>query len=53
MKAGNTRHRDKCLIPTSGIFWVVVGKPFIESIALSEAENYGDFKTHPCSHYEV
>src|ERR1019366_5788743 len=39
--------------PQVGIFWVISGKPLIDSTALSEAEPYGDFKTHPRSHIEA
>jgi hypothetical protein len=39
--------------PRVGIFWVVNGKPLIDSTPLSQAEPYGDYLTHPRSHYEV
>jgi len=36
-----------------GIFWLVDGKPIIDSSPLSEAEPYGDHLTHPRSHIDV
>ena len=39
--------------PHVGIFWVVDGKPLLDSLSLSEAEEYGDFKTHPRSHIDA
>ena len=39
--------------PHVGIFWVVSGKPLIDSMALGEAEDYGDFRTYPRSHIDV
>jgi hypothetical protein len=39
--------------PHVGIFWVVNGKSLIESTPLSEAEQYGDYLTHPRGHAEV
>ena len=39
--------------PRVGIFWVVDGKLLIDSTPLSRAEPYGDFLTHPRSHYAV
>jgi hypothetical protein len=36
-----------------GIFWLVDGKPLIDSAPLSEAEPYGDHLTHPRGHAEV
>jgi hypothetical protein len=39
--------------PQVGIFWVVGGKPLIDSTSLSEAEPYGDHLTHPRGHTEV
>jgi hypothetical protein len=39
--------------PLVGIFWVINGKPIIDSTSLSEAEDYGDFKTHPRGHMDV
>jgi hypothetical protein len=39
--------------PHVGIFWVVDSKPLMDSMALSEAEDYGDFKTHPRGHADV
>jgi hypothetical protein len=44
---------SKTPAPHVGIFWVVIGKPLIESTPLSEAEPYGDFLTHPRGHAEV
>jgi hypothetical protein len=41
--------REACL----GIFWLVDGKPIIDSSPLSEAEPYGDHLTHPRSHIDV
>lgn len=43
--------------PAVGIFWRV-GPParsklVAHAVALSEAEEYGDFLTHPSGHYEV
>jgi hypothetical protein len=46
-----TQHRKK--EPYVGIFWVLDGKPLIDSTALSEAEPYGDHLTHPRSHMHV
>ena len=39
--------------PHVGIFWVVNGRPIIDSTPLSRSEQYGDFLSHPRSHYEV
>ena len=39
--------------PRVGIFWVVGGKPLIDSTSLSEAEPYADHLTHPRGHPEV
>ncbi len=39
--------------PRVAIFWVVSGKPVIDSIPLSGAEAYGDFRIHPGDHYSV
>jgi hypothetical protein len=39
--------------PQVGIFWLVDGKPIIDSTPLSEAEDYDDFQTHPRSHLDV
>jgi hypothetical protein len=39
--------------PHVGIFWVVNGKPLIDSTPLGEAEHYGDHLTHQPSHLEV
>jgi len=39
--------------PRVGIFWLVDGKPLIDSAPLSEAEPYGDHMTHPRSHAAV
>jgi hypothetical protein len=36
--------------PHVGIFWLLYGKPLIDSIPLSEAEPYGDHLTHPHGH---
>jgi hypothetical protein len=36
-----------------GIFWVLNGKPLINSTALSEAEPYGNHLSHPQGHAEV
>jgi hypothetical protein len=33
--------------PHVGIFWLVDGKPLIDSTPLPEADDYRDFKTHP------
>ena len=39
--------------PCVGIFWVVNGKLLLESTRLTEAEEYGDFKTHAGEHIVV
>ena len=39
--------------PQVGIFWLIDGKPIIDSTPLSEAEDYGDFRTYPRSHIDV
>jgi hypothetical protein len=39
--------------PHVGIFWLVSGKPVIESNAVSEAEDYGEFKIYPGDHYSA
>jgi hypothetical protein len=39
--------------PHVGIFWLCDGKLLIDSTPLPEAEDYGDFKTHPRSHLEA
>jgi hypothetical protein len=35
--------------PRVGIFWLIDGKPLIDSTPLGEAEPYGDHLTHPRS----
>jgi hypothetical protein len=44
------RRKEK---PHVGIFWLISGKPLIDSTPLGEAERYGDFLTHPRGHAEV
>jgi hypothetical protein len=39
--------------PHVGIFWLVGGKPIIDSTPLGEAEPYGDHLIHARSHLEV
>lgn len=39
--------------PRVGIFWLIEGKPLIDSTSLSEAEPYGDFLTYPLGHDKV
>ena len=39
--------------PRVGIFWVLNGKPLIDSALLSDAEPYGDHLTHPRGHAAV
>jgi hypothetical protein len=39
--------------PQVGIFWIVDGKPLIDSTPLSQAEPYGDHLTHARGHAEV
>ena len=39
--------------PHVGIFWLVSGKPIIDSTPLSQAEPYGDHLTHARGHAEV
>ena len=39
--------------PCVGIFWVVDGKPVIDSTPLTDAETYGDFRIHSGDHYSV
>ena len=39
--------------PQLGIFWLVDGKPLIDSASLSDAEPYGDHLTHPQGHAAV
>jgi len=39
--------------PRVGIFWLLNGKPIIDSAPLSEAEPYGDHLTHPRGHAAV
>jgi hypothetical protein len=41
------------ITPHVGIFWLCDGKPLIDRTSLAEAEDYGDFKTHPRSHLET
>jgi hypothetical protein len=36
-----------------GVFWLVDRTRVIDSTALSEAEDYGDFKIHAGDHYSV
>jgi hypothetical protein len=38
------------ITPQVGIFWLCDGKPLIDRTSLTEAEDYGAFKTHPRSH---
>jgi hypothetical protein len=44
-RSGQRRAATSVPEPHVGIFWLVDGKPLIDSTALSEAEDYGDFKT--------
>jgi hypothetical protein len=39
--------------PCVGIFWLVNGNLLIDRTSLSEAEEYGDFLTHPSGHDRV
>jgi len=39
--------------PQVGIFWFIAGKLLIDRTPLGEAEEYGDFLTHPRGHAEV
>ena len=39
--------------PHVGIFWLIDGKPIIDSTPLSESKDYGDFRTYPRSHIDV
>jgi hypothetical protein len=39
--------------PRFGIFWLVKKTLVIDSTRLSEADDYGDFKTHSRSHLDV
>jgi len=39
--------------PQVGVFWLIDGKPLIDSMPLAEGEPYGDHLTHPRSHYDV
>jgi hypothetical protein len=39
-------------MPRVGIFWNVSGRILIDSTAVGDAEDYGDFKTHGRSHEE-
>jgi hypothetical protein len=41
------------LEPRLGIFWYVHGKLIIDGAPLSEAEPYGEHRTHPRSHIDV
>jgi hypothetical protein len=50
MRESSKRHDQE---PSVGIFWIVGGKLLIDSSALSEAEAYGDFKTHSDDHIVV
>ena len=51
-RAENPQQRQK-EEPRVGIFWVCDGVPIIDGTPLTQAEPYGDFLTHPRSHYEV
>jgi hypothetical protein len=50
MKSKTKRAKPEARV---GIFWVVNGKPLIDSTTLNEAEPYGEFLTHPRGHAEV
>jgi hypothetical protein len=39
--------------PHVGIFWLISGRPLIDSAPLRQAEPYGDHLTHPRGHAEV
>ena len=39
--------------PRVGIFWIVDGKPLLDSASRSDAEPYGDHLTHPRGHVAV
>jgi hypothetical protein len=47
------KRQQSKIVPQVGIFWLVDGKPLIDITPLREAEDYGDFKTHPRSHLEA
>jgi hypothetical protein len=51
MPATSQPRREK--EPHVGIFWLLHGKPVIDSTPLSEAEPYGDHLTHPAGHDTV
>jgi len=51
--AGRGRKKDRAAQPAVGIFWLINGKPLIDSTPLSEAEPYGEHLTHPRGHAAV
>jgi hypothetical protein len=52
-EGGHHKTSSRKLEPRVGIFWLVDGKPLIDSTSLSEAEPYGDHLTHPRGHAEM
>jgi len=45
-EGGQRKTSTRTTEPRVGIFWVVDGKPLIDSTSLNEAEPYGDHLTH-------
>jgi hypothetical protein len=50
-KAQRRRATKKAGVPQVGIVFVVKGKPYIDSTAVTEAEVYAHFKIHGRDHY--
>ena len=51
-KAQRRRAAKNAGVPQVGIVFVVKGKPFIDSTAVTEAESYEHFKIHGRDHYQ-
>jgi hypothetical protein len=52
-EGGQRNASERTTEPRVAIFWLVEGKPIIDSVALTDAEPYGDHLTHPRGHADV
>lgn len=44
--------RKKAAEPEVGIFWVYQGRPIIDAVSVSQAQDYKEFKSHATGHYD-
>ena len=52
-EGGQRKISTRTTEPRVGIFWLIDGKPLIDSTPLNQAEPYGDHLTHARGHAEV